>query len=715
MIHLQNQFEARVTQHVRDRAGGQQPVLDSGTGLKAAAGDTDTSEMNPRVRHGVFGMECAAAISLGAFTVHTLVPDEGRVEHFFDYRLYYALVVVATVLTIARAIASPLRRGAWASLSVAISSYAVAEFLWLFRYSGSDSVPYPSIADAFYLGFYPASYVGLILLLRARLPALTPGVWVDGITAALAVAAVCSAVVVGVVLETTEGSASAIATNLAYPLGDVILLALVVGGFALTRWRPGRAWALLGASLTVSALADSAYLYGTATGTYQEGGIIDAAWPAGLLLIAIAAWQDDGRDRVHDVQGRTLMAVPTLCSIVAVTLLVVDHFHRLNLLAIGLATFTLAGVLTRLAVTFRENRLLLQRTTEESVTDALTGLGNRRRLITDLESAIDIATEEEPWLLVIYDLDGFKGYNDAFGHPAGDALLRRLGEKLAAATGSDGGCYRLGGDEFCLLAPAAAGRVSGLLDDSLAALSEDGEGFSVTSSFGAVIIPEQATVGTEALREADERLYIQKRGKQTARDEPQEVLVQALYEREPHLHTHAHDVSELAVAVGRRLGLGVRAMDGLHRAAMLHDIGKIAIPDQILHKPGPLDAAEWAFVRKHTVVGERIVSASPALREVGRIVRSSHERWDGAGYPDRLAAAEIPLAARIICACDSFSAMTARRAYRDAMSVAEALAELARGSGSQFDPEVADVLAAVVRERSEVAAANDDQVAAASG
>jgi diguanylate cyclase (GGDEF)-like protein len=268
-------------------------------------------------------------------------------------------------------------------------------------------------------------------------------------------------------------------------------------------------------------------------------------------------------------------------------------------------------VLTRLALTFRENGNLLRRTTDEAVTDALTGLGNRRRLISDLDTAMELATVEEPWLLTIFDLDGFKAYNDAFGHLAGDALLSRLGGKLAEATAGHGRCYRLGGDEFCLLTPADATLASRLLDDSLEALGEQGEGFAVTSSFGAVLLPEHASDGVGALREADERLYVQKRGRSTVRDDPHEVLLQALYEREPELHTHAHGVTELAVAVGNVLGLNETAMDELKRAAMLHDIGKIAIPDQILHKPGALDERDWAFVRKHTVVGERIVSASP--------------------------------------------------------------------------------------------------------
>ncbi len=297
------------------------------------AATPNLSWMRFELRRVVVPLQVASVLALGAFALHTILPDEGSVAHFFDYRLYYAIVVVAAALTIARAVASPLHRGAWIALAAAVSSYAIAEFIWLFLYSSAASPPYPSIADAFYLGFYPASYIGLLLLLRARLRSLTPGIWVDGITAALAVAAIGSAVLIGVVLDTTDGPASVVVTNMAYPLGDVILLSLVVGGFAVTRWHPGRAWAFLGASLTISALADSAYLYATATGTYNEGGILDAAWPTGLLLIGIAAWQDDGRDRVVDMRGRNLLAAPTLCAVVALTLLIVDHFHRLNLVA----------------------------------------------------------------------------------------------------------------------------------------------------------------------------------------------------------------------------------------------------------------------------------------------------------------------------------------------------------------------------------------------
>ena len=151
-------------------------------------------------------------------------------------------------------------------------------------------------------------------------------------------------------------------------------------------------------------------------------------------------------------------------------------------------------------------------------------------------------------------------------------------------------------------------------------------------------------------------------------------------------------MAELSVAVGMRIGLDPGAITTLRRAAELHDVGKIAIPDAILYKPGPLDAEEWEFMQKHTILGERILSAATSLGPIGKIVRASHERYDGDGYPDGLGGAQIPLEARIILACDAFDAMTSARSYAEARTPAEAITELQAGSGTQFDPVVVDVL-----------------------
>jgi two-component system cell cycle response regulator len=265
--------------------------------------------------------------------------------------------------------------------------------------------------------------------------------------------------------------------------------------------------------------------------------------------------------------------------------------------------------------------------------------------------------------------------------------------------GPAGDAYRLGGDEFCLITPLAGEDAEELIDRACVALTEQGEGFEVGTSFGAIVIPEEATEASQALRLADERLYAQKHSRRLESDRMMDVLLEALSLREPDLPLHLDTVGSLAVDVGHALALRPDELDELVRAAQLHDLGKLAVPDEILHKKGPLDEGEWAFVRQHPLVGERILRASPAFRNVATIVRSTHERWDGGGYPDGLEGEEIPLAARILSVCDAYTAMTSHRSYRVALSAHEALAELERFAGTQFDPTVVALLASGVRER----------------
>jgi putative nucleotidyltransferase with HDIG domain len=208
-------------------------------------------------------------------------------------------------------------------------------------------------------------------------------------------------------------------------------------------------------------------------------------------------------------------------------------------------------------------------------------------------------------------------------------------------------------------------------------------------------VPGEVGDAEEALRIADQRMYAHKHGGRTsARSQSRDVLLRALAERNPELGEHISGVAALAEAVARRLDLDAEQLEHVRHAAALHDVGKMAIPDAILDKPAALDEHEWEFIRRHTIIGERIVAAAPALRPVAALVRSSHERWDGRGYPDRLAGEEIPLGARIVAVCDAFDAMVADRPYRAGMDPADALAELERCAGSQFDPGVVAAFAA---------------------
>ena len=648
-------------------------------------------------RRWVGATRVAAAASFAVFAAVTvLAPQDGELASFFNVWVYNGLMVFACVIAGSHAYLVERERAAWTIVTVALSCWAFGE-LW-FAFVRPEG--YPSPADAGFIAFYFLLYVALVLLLRSRARSIAGTLWLDGITAALAAACVGAAVLVELVLEETEGPLSTVVTNLAYPLGDVLLLSMVFGVFALTGWRPGPRWLLLGLGMLATTVADGMYLFQTASGTYVEGTWVDVLWPAAMLLIASAAWTPDRTREELEVEGRPLLAVPVACALVSIGVLVYDRFRTINVLALTLATLTLLLVLVRLVLTFRENSRLFALTRHEATTDALTGLGNRRKLLADLERRLGNGSVE-PTLLMLFDLDGFKAYNDTFGHPAGDALLARLGEKLAAVPGQGGAVYRLGGDEFCLVSPIARDEAEALIDRACEALTERGEGFEIGSSFGAVLLPDEAGNASHALQAADERLYAQKYSRRGESERTMAALLEALTVREPDLQVQLADVGALALAVGTRLGLRRDELEELGRAAQLHDLGKLAVPDEILHKPGPLDEREWAFVRQHTIVGERILRASPALRSVAGIVRSSHENWDGSGYPDGLESEEIPLAARIVRACDAYVAMTTTRPYREAMEPTDALNELMRLAGYEFDPAVVRALVASVREERE--------------
>jgi diguanylate cyclase (GGDEF)-like protein len=349
------------------------------------------------------------------------------------------------------------------------------------------------------------------------------------------------------------------------------------------------------------------------------------------------------------------------------------------------------------AISFLAQHRLLVAT---SMTDALTGIPNRRQLKLDLEAGLKQASPAKPLLLMLFDLNGFKGYNDTFGHPAGDALLIRLAKALdAAMTDLGGSAYRLGGDEFCVLAAVDPDNTTPIVAAASQALSEHGGGFSITASYGAILLPQESQDVTEAMRQVDQRMYAQKTSaRRSPERQTRDVLLRALQERNPELAERHAAVARLAEAIGERMGLANGDRAQLRQAAELHDVGKLAIPEDLLHKPGPLDAEEWAFVRRHPLIGERIIGAAPALAAAGKLVGTTHERLDGTGYPNGLAGDQIPLGARIIAVCEAFTAMTSPRPYAPQLTVPEAVAELRRCAGSQFDPAVVDAFSELVVE-----------------
>jgi HD-GYP domain-containing protein (c-di-GMP phosphodiesterase class II) len=266
--------------------------------------------------------------------------------------------------------------------------------------------------------------------------------------------------------------------------------------------------------------------------------------------------------------------------------------------------------------------------------------------------------------------------------------------------------YRMGGDEFCVLMPSDVNHDPFATADLAAkALSEASDGVVIECSYGTASIPAEAQSMEQALRLVDHRLYDRKTGRSSASRQSTDVLVQVLRERGADLHGHLLEVSQLAAATARAMHLPHHEVKRIELAAELHDVGQAAVPDAILTKPGPLDDGEREIMRRHPKIGERIVRAAPALARTADLVRASHERFDGTGYPDRIPGAAIPLGARIIGVCDAYVRMTTDQPYQHARSSSAALEELRRCSGSQFDPAVVEIVCELVGHHGRHAAA----------
>jgi diguanylate cyclase (GGDEF)-like protein len=646
----------------------------------------------PRTRNLAFAWLGFLSILLAAYAAVTLDSlGSGTVQDAFGRWVYDAVVLGAALAVLGRSISAPSERRAWQALGAALLLWGLGQTYYSVVLYYASPAPFPSPSDALFLAFYPASYIGLVLLLRARVAHLDPLAWVDGLIGALAVAAVAAALIFPPVLQALGGSPLGVAVSLAYPCADLVLLGLVAGALAASRWRAQGTWLLIAVALLLFAASDVVYL--SVGGQSTEAlNLASVGWPLAFLLLAAAAWLPGPATRATPADGgRRRIAVPIGLAATVVGLLALGSFAPIGAIAVGLGIACLVAVLFRLAITFDQNTQMLATTRHDAVTDPLTGLGNRRKLMTDLERAL-ASDHPESTILALFDLDGFKAYNDGFGHPAGDDLLRRLAGHLAEAVEPVGDAYRLGGDEFCVLASTRSmgGEAIGLAAEE--ALSECGGGFSIGASWGMVGLPAEARTTTEALRLADRRMYAQKGQRaDSARNQTRGVLLRVLHEREPELDRHLDGVAHLAAATGHALRLEAEDLDVLVRAAELHDIGKVAIPDEILHKSGRLTEAEWALMQKHTVIGERVLSAAPAMSQVAKLVRSTHERWDGSGYPDGLAGEEIPLGSRIVLICDAYNAMIEGRPYKEAIGARRAREALREGAGTQFDPKLVDL------------------------
>lgn len=602
------------------------------------------------------------------------------VNWFFANVVYDALVAAALVVLVLRVRREPAERRAWTFIAAGTAVNLVGELLWSAGLGDPDGSL--TVCDAFYAGAYPLLLVGFVLLARGHLALRQGAARLDALSAALAVGAAGVAFVLTDLHE--DASNLALLPALLYPVLDLVLFAVVVAVISSQGSRLERRWLVVGAGLGLAAVADGLY-YAAVDGSssYVEGGLLDTLWPLSVLLIAHAATMERERGRRVDAPS---LVLPCGLALVSIVVLATEEVRTL---ASWLACGALVAILLRALLTFRENERLLGLSRREALTDGLTGLPNRRALGRDLE---DTLAADRPATLLFFDLDGFKLFNDTFGHPAGDALLVRLGRRLQEAVADAGTAYRMGGDEFCALldgdpAPTFRAELS---------LRERGEDFDVSASLGSVALPREAHDPIEALRIADQRLYVSKEHRRASTGaQTCDALLRVLDERTPELHDHSREVALVAEGIAQRLGLAPDAVAEVRRAAELHDVGKLALPDLLLHSSAPLTAEERSRVEQHSLVGERILAAAPSLRAAARVVRATHERWDGDGYPDGLTGEEIPLGARIVAVADAYDAMTTLRPHQAPVPRREALGELQRCAGAQFDPRVVEALAAM--------------------
>jgi diguanylate cyclase (GGDEF)-like protein/putative nucleotidyltransferase with HDIG domain len=365
-----------------------------------------------------------------------------------------------------------------------------------------------------------------------------------------------------------------------------------------------------------------------------------------------------------------------------------------------------------------------------ALTDPLTGLGNHRafheRLAQDVTEAEDKGL---PLSVCLLDIDNFKELNDTLGHPKGDHVLAQVASRLR----QDGEAFRIGGDEFALLLPGRDEREAlGVADGILRRVSllEAAPGLAVRLSAGVVTYPQLGLDRSEIVVVADQALYLAKdEGKSRVRayhpdlrDLPQFAglgdapdrgarlkaaasLAHAVDERDAYTGRHSYVVAELAARVADLLGLDAEEVELVRLAGSLHDLGKLAVPEEILRKPGALSESELLVLRRHPQIGYRMLR-SLGVEPVSTWVLHHHERWDGRGYPHGLGGEEIPLGSRILFVADAYDAMTSGRIYQERVEHEDAMAELERCAGTQFDPQVVAVFVAAV-ERSEVLALRD--------
>ncbi|MDE3134278.1 MAG: EAL domain-containing protein [Acidobacteriota bacterium] len=382
--------------------------------------------------------------------------------------------------------------------------------------NGASGPATPLLANVFYIGFYPLSYVGVMLLVHLGARRLTAEMWLDGLIAGLGAAAVVAAFLFHTILRAAGGDAQVVTTNLAFPIGDLLLLALVIGGSAVLPGRRRLPWMLLAVGLAVNTLGDTANLFASGLGASHAGGVADAvAWPTSILLVSLSVWISPSTASPIVSAPRPSFVLPLLACVLSMAMLSISSIEHISAAALALALATLAAAGVRAGLSVRALRRLTLDKHRQAVTDQLTTLANRRALIELLEALEQehANTGERRQLACLFvDLNRFKEVNDSFGHSVGDELLRQLGARLEGILRKDDLLARLGGDEFVVAMLDADGERGAVMAQRIGArLHEPFQLGAVRAQIGAsigiAVAPSDATAGSDLMRCADLAMY----------------------------------------------------------------------------------------------------------------------------------------------------------------------------------------------------------------
>lgn len=623
------------------------------------------------------------------------------------------------------------RQSAW-FCGLGICNYTLEQCFLSYPDFLHHPLPLPSVlVDIVSLASYPLLLLGIWLLPRRPL-ALSSQIRISLDAMMVMVSAVTFSwyFVLGPTLLITHLSLKSRIIAVGYLLMDLLLVACVLLLGVRTAHRRS-VLVLFTSGLLITVVADTFFSYLSLRGTFQSGTLIDICWSFGFMLIGVGVYTSQQpaplaattRDRLPPLWKSLLPYA--LLPVVAVLVLYTEQAAGPAILRHGVfwgALALISLVIGRQVLALLENRELNRRTEALATTDPLTGVCNHRTFhLRLLEEAARAERDNQVFVVAMLDLDNFKFFNDAYGHAAGDDVLRRVTRALLENTLPGDTVGRFGGDEFALILPLntvgvlhqgmSSRGVQESLEASLAALFFLPPGGSseipLTISLGVAVFPGEAASPLEALELADRRLMYAKTG--GGSDNPADALyhdlalslsgfpmlnalVTAVDNKDRYTRRHSEDVLTYSLQIADCLQLNAETRRTLQIAALLHDVGKIGVPDRVLRKPGALTDEEYQSVQQHPAMGAAIVGAVPGFEGTLETVRHHHERWDGGGYPDGLSGTETPFLARLVAVADAFSAMTTDRPYRKGMERGKALRILEEGAGTQWDPECVEAL-----------------------